>query len=125
MSPAVTGPIPSIVSSCSTVALPRLIGPSSEPPAGDAAPPATARDEDLLAVAEPGREVDRFELRVAGGAPGALDRVGDPGPGGQPVDAGPAHGPGHVDDDVGAAVREAEAGRAPSSRRAKLSAPAA
>src|SRR5262249_3450609 len=38
MSWAVTGPMPSIVSSCSTVAVPRLIGPSS------AAPPVTARD---------------------------------------------------------------------------------
>ena len=75
MSWAVTGPIPSIVSSCSTVAVPRLIGPS-----GRRAPPAAAvraagrrlrRDHDLLAVGEPRREVDRVDGRAVAVAPPA------------------------------------------------------
>ena len=106
MSPAVTGPIPSIVSSCSTrgaAEADRAFFGAARGHRGAAGD--LAGDENLLAVAEPGREVDRFELRVGAGAPGAVDRVGDPRPRGQPVDAGTAHGAGHVDDDVGAAAR--------------------
>ena len=104
MSCAVTGPIPSIVSSCSTVAVPRLIGPSSvdEAPAADRrAARALLWNDDLLPVCQPRRQVDRFQLRLAARPAGPIDRVGHPRPGRQPVDPGPSHRPGHVDDDVG------------------------
>ena len=100
MSAAVTGPIPSIVSSCSTVAVPRLIGPSAVGGGGGGAGAAARGHDDLLAVGEPGGEVDRVEDRRAGRAAGALDGVGHPGAGGQPVDARAAHRAGDVDDDV-------------------------
>ena len=76
---AVTGPIPSILSSCSTVAVPRLIGPSPAAAAPRRAPPG---DDDLLAVRQPRREVDRVLVRPGAQAAGALDRVGDPAPAG-------------------------------------------
>ena len=118
MSPAVTGPIPSIVSSCSTLALPRLIGPSSAAaPAGgrNAATGADLRNHHLLAVAEPRRQVDRFQRRPAAGATRPLDGVGDPSPDRQPVDARPAHGAGDVDDHIrpaGAELKAVAGGRA-------------
>ena len=87
---AVTGPMPSIVSSCSTVALPRLIGPSSRAGAATAAAPARPAlgHDDLLAVGEPRGEVDRFQHRAAGAAPPARSTASvTRAPGRQPVDA--------------------------------------
>ena len=119
MSPAVTGPMPSIVSSCSTD---RAAEADRAFFGGRAAATRRARrralgHEDLLAVGEPCRQVDRFQRRVAAGAAGPGDRVGDAGAGRQPVDAGAPHRAGHVDDDVGAAALEAEARRPVGPRR--------
>ena len=114
MSPAVTGPMPSISSSCSAVAVPRLIGPSSPRRRGGGAPAGPAlRHDHLLPVGEPRREVDRFQLRPGRGAAGAVDGVVDPAARRQPVDAGAPHRAGHVDDHVAAltADREARAAR--------------
>ena len=74
MSAAVTGPMPSIVSSCSTVAVPRLIGPSSALQAHrGAAPPGPAlRHHHLLAVGQARGPVDRFQQRLRAGAAGPL-----------------------------------------------------
>ena len=64
MSAAVTGPMPSIVSSCST----RGGAEADRAVLGAAAPPrrrrrpGRVRDDHLLAVGEPGGEVDRFQL---------------------------------------------------------------
>ena len=70
--------MPSIVSSCSTVAVPRLIGPSSLlAAAAPAAAGAALRDDDLLTVGEPGGAVDRFQLGAGRGAAGPPDRVLD------------------------------------------------
>ena len=82
MSWAVTGPIPSIVSSSSTVAVPRLIGPLSRGPhraAPTATPPGRrlCRDDHLLTVGEARGEVDRLRLGPAGRASGALHGVVD------------------------------------------------
>ena len=109
MSSAVTGPMPSIVSSCSTVAVPRLIGPSSAAAAG-AAPAGSdpGRDDHLLAVGELRRQVDRVHVRRAGRAPGALDRIGDAGAGGKLVDAGLLDLAGDVDHHPTAAAVELE-----------------
>ena len=119
--------MPSIVSSCSTVALPRLIGPSSaRRRRRRGAPPGPALGhDDLLAVGEAGGAVDRLQQRAAAGAAGALDRVRHPRPGRQPVDAGPPHRAGDVDDDVGPpplltlklAARRAEVAAAAADRR--------
>ena len=98
---AVTGPMPSISSSWSTVALPSDTGPSAEAPAA-AAP--RAWHDDLLAVAEARREIDSVLGRAGGEAAGPLHRVGDPGPRGKPVDAGTPDRPRHVDDDVAGRV---------------------
>ena len=81
---AVTGPMPSISSSCSAVALPSEIGPS---PAPAAAAAAAAGDDHLLAVAEPGREVDASLQGAAVEPARALDRVRDTGAERQAVDA--------------------------------------
>ena len=62
---AVTGPMPSIPSSCSTVALPRLIGPVRPPSRRAGGGRAGTGHDDLLAVAEPRRQVDRVLIRVA------------------------------------------------------------
>ena len=113
MSPAVTGPMPSIVSSCSTVAVPRLIGPSAHrrrPRRGArrrAVDP--CRHHDLLAVGELRRQVDRV-----GGAP---SRVTPPArstasvtrdPAGELVDARVADLAGDVDDQPSPAALELE-----------------
>ena len=109
MSWAVTGPMPSIVSSSATVAVPRLIGPSSlaapaarfrrpracRAPAGD-----PFRDHHLLAVGQTRRQVYRFELRLPAGAARPLDRVVDPAPRRHPVDAGIRDRAGDVDDQI-------------------------
>ena len=82
MSWAVTGPIPSIVSSSSTVAVPRLIGPSAEAPAVTAsAARAGLGDHDLLAVGQARCEVDCVERRLRARSAGPLHGVGDPGAG--------------------------------------------
>ena len=96
MSCAVTGPMPSISSSCSTVAVPSETGPS--PPA------AAAGDDHLLAVAEAGGEVDRVLGGAAVEAAGALDGVGDAGADREAVDAGLGDGAGDVDDDVAGGI---------------------
>ena len=70
-----------------------------------------AGHEDLLAVGKPRGQVDRFQRRVAAGASGAGDRIGDAGTGRQPVDPRAAHRSGHVDDDVRASGLESEAAR--------------
>ena len=65
--------MPSIVSSCSTVAVPRLIGPSSIGAGRDRGGPAgpALGHHHLLPVGQPGGEVDRFQLRLAALAPPA------------------------------------------------------
>ena len=98
---AVTGPIPSISSSWSTVALPSEIGPSAAAPATAAA---AARHDDLLAVAEPRGQVDAVLGRAPGETAGALDRVGDPRAERQPVDARLGDRARDVDDDVAGGV---------------------
>ena len=100
MSWAVTGPMPSIVSSCSSVAVPRLIGPSSAGRRGRRAARGPGRHDHLLAVGEPGGEVDRVGARRRAGAAGTLDGVGNAGAGRQPVDTRVAHLAGHVHHDV-------------------------
>ena len=113
MSCAVTGPMPSIVSSCSTVALPRPIGPLAAAGPAAAAPAASRRHHDLLSVGEAGGAVDRLQHRPRRGAAGALHRVDDPRSGRHPVDAGPPHRAGDVDDDVATTALDAEVLTAP------------
>ena len=128
--------------------MPRPIGPlGAASAAARLLPPRPALgNDDLLAVGEPGGAVDRFQHRPRGGAPGALHRVDDPGPGRHPVDAGARDRAGDVDDDVAAAALDAEViaaagrsrdpglrgarsrpsariARAPTSRRATATAP--
>ena len=108
MSAAVTGPIPSIVSSCSAVAVPSEIGPSSlavEPAiaAVRSSGPALG-DHHLLAVREPGGAVDGAQQRRAKRPARPADGVDHPGPGRQPVDARAGDRPGDVDDHVAGAL---------------------
>ncbi len=93
MSSAVTGPIPAIVSSSAAVAVAEADraffgagsgrGRSARRRAGHA-----FRDDDLLAVRQPGGEVQRIELRLPGRPARPLDRFVDPAPFRQPVDPG-------------------------------------
>ena len=103
MSCAVTGPMPSIVSSCSTVAVPRLIGPSSSvaPTAasGAAAGPRFGTTTCCPSASRAARLIASSSAPPAGAA-GALHRIGHPRSRRQPVDAGPGHRPGDVDHDV-------------------------
>ena len=52
---------------------------------------AACRNDDLLAVCEGRGEIDQREVGSAGGAPGARDRVGDPGALSQPEKPWPAN----------------------------------
>ena len=109
---AVTGPIPSIVSSSSSVAEPMLIGPDAS-----AVPPRRGRGGRRARAGPPagrrraGGEVDRVQPRVGRGAARPLDGVGHARACRQAVDAGVADGAGDVDDDVLAARVELD--RAP------------
>ncbi len=85
-----TGPIPSIVSRSASVAVPRLIGPSSDAVAvalRRRAGRCLRRYDHLLAVGEHRREVDGVLIRLVARAARPLQRVGDAGAGGEAVDA--------------------------------------
>ena len=102
---AVTGPMPSIPSSCSAVALPRLIGPLWRARRRARRDGTGAGDHHLLPVAEPRRQVDRILVGAAGEPAGSPDGVGHPRPGRQPIDAGAPDVTRDVDDDVARAPR--------------------
>ena len=103
---AVAGPTPSRVSSCSAVAVLRLTGAGGGPPGSPApAPPhrrgtsrAAARHDDLLAVGDLRRQVDRVDVRPRARAARAPHGVLDALAVAQPVDARAAHRPGHMDE---------------------------
>ena len=80
--PAVTGPMPSIVFELldrGAAEADRALF-AGRPPRRRR--PDRARDEDLLTVGEPGGQVDPFQHRLARGAAGPRDRIGDPAPAG-------------------------------------------
>ncbi len=99
---AVAGPTPGRASSWSALAVFRSSGAVGEgaPPLA-CAPCGPARgDEHLLAVRERRREVHERDVGLPGCAAGGRDRVRDPRPGGEVVEARPPDGAGDVDDEL-------------------------
>ena len=99
---AVVGPMPSSVSSCSSVAVLRLTGPESRRRAGLAGRPRPrsaahpARHDHLLPVGDLRGQVDRLQVGSARRPTRAPQRQVEPRPAGQPVDARVANRAGHI-----------------------------
>ena len=108
---AVTGPMPGRVSSCSRVAVPRLMrAPAAGgPPAAGPAGCGCAADDDLLAVGEDARHVERGGVDLAAHAAGLGDRLVHPRPGRERDDARALHLAHDVDDELAGRVGDADA----------------